>query len=266
LNGDQTQLQSALMNLSVNARDAMPHGGTLTFSTDTVVVNDQAAANKAYKMVGGTFIKITVADTGAGMDANTRAHAFEPFYTTKQKGRGTGLGLASVYGTVKRHGGYIELYSEPGAGTRFEILLPLAVIGDASTSDAGSGAAPQHGKGRILVVDDETMIRDVASEMLTGIGYTVASCSDGAEAVRYYQQHSAEVDLVILDMIMPGLNGRECFSEMKKIRPDVRALIVSGYAVDGDAEKTLRDGAIQFLRKPFTTAILAAAVAEALGA
>ena len=262
--GDPTQIENALMNLALNARDAMPGGGELIFSTDLIEFDAQYVQAHQYRMETGQYIMISLTDTGTGMGEEVRSHIFEPFFTTKGPGKGTGLGLASVYGIAKNHKGSIECYSEPGHGTVMKMCLPLTDNREAQ-APALPVAPVRPGTGSLLLVDDEQMIREMAGQMLKGMGYTVATCRDGQEAVEYYLEHHVEIDLVILDMIMPRLNGREAFLLMRQVNPGVRALLASGFSADGEAQEVLKLGIRGFVQKPFRMAELSARIQEALG-
>ena len=198
------------------------------------------------------------------MSPETQKHLFEPFFTTKEQGKGTGLGLASVYGAIRNHKGAVQVQSELGHGTTFTIRLPLPdalpVAVDPVVPDA---AAPQRPAG-ILFVDDEGLVRELVSDMLRSVGHKVATCADGAEAVAYYREAWASIDLVILDMVMPKMNGRDTFLALRRINPKVKALLASGHSLDGEAQAVLDEGALGFVPKPFEQTELARKVAEAL--
>jgi len=248
--GDRTQLHSALLNLGVNARDAMPNGGELTFATETCTVDEEYLRAHRPGVQPGRYVRISVSDTGTGMDKWTRQRVFEPFFTTKQVGQGTGLGLASVYGCVRSHRGGIEVDSRAGKGSTFRVLLPLA--GRPGTgAEAAAEDQPVRGSGHVLVVDDEEMVRDYARRLLESLGYTVSTCNDGAEAVAYYRKHHGEIGLVILDLVMPRLDGRQTFRRMRQIDPEVRAILSSGYSEDYAAQGGAEEGVLDFLAKPF---------------
>jgi two-component system cell cycle sensor histidine kinase/response regulator CckA len=264
--GDRSQLQNAFLNIGVNARDAMPDGGILTFESSTFDLDTAIARSYPYKVDPGTFIKISVTDTGIGMDAETRARAFEPFFSTKGSGKGTGLGLASVYGTVKNHNGFIELWSEKGKGTSIIICLPITAASPAAQEMSDTTRGDRKIAGRILVVDDEKIVRDMASDALLMLGYTVVSCADGSEAVAKYRGRSGEYDLVLLDLTMPGMGGRECLKELRSINARLKVIITSGHALDNEISAILTDNTISFLQKPFDLRALSGAVSRALGA
>jgi signal transduction histidine kinase/ActR/RegA family two-component response regulator len=260
--GDRNQLQNAIINLSINAKDAMPEGGDLTFTTETVNLSETTVVNPGYKVTPGNYLKFCLSDTGTGMDAATLAKAFEPFFTTKEKGKGTGLGLSSVYGTIKSHNGYIELRSEVGKGTRVEIYLPLTRYVEPAGTEAPKDVSK--GQGTVLIADDEEMIREMAAEMIRELGYSAVTSRDGRDALEYYQAHAAEIDLVILDIIMPQLGGYETFKTMKAVNPKVKVLACSGYVINDEVKKMLEQGALGFIQKPFSMKTIACAIQAAL--
>ncbi len=265
--GDPSQLQSAILNLGLNARDAMPEGGELLFQTDLVELDEAYCAAAPYRIELGRYVRVSVTDSGCGMDAETQEHAFEPFFTTKGVSQGTGMGLAAVYGTVKHHGGAINIYSEPGEGTTIRVYLPLAA---AAVAQAPSAAAPDRPvrpprAARVLVADDEDLFRDLAREMLEADGHTVETRDNGKDAVDFFAAHAGEIDLVILDMIMPRMDGADTFRAMKEIDPGVKVLLASGYSINGKAEGLLAEGVRGFLQKPFSQTALAEQVAKLLG-
>jgi PAS domain S-box-containing protein len=262
VSGDPTELQSAILNLAVNGRDAMPEGGQLTFSTRTVQLDELYCSEHAEQISPGLYVEIDVTDTGVGMDIDVQQHVFEPFFTTKEQGEGTGLGLASVYGCVKDHLGAIRVYSEPGLGSTFKMLLPLS--SEVASVTATVTEPPVHGHGHILVIDDEEVVCRFTDSALTHLGYNVSCCYDGEEGVAFFREHYADVDLVVLDMIMPGLGGEEVFRLLKEIDPDVRVLIDSGFTQNGAAEAILDDGALGFLGKPFLVDELSREIARCL--
>jgi signal transduction histidine kinase/CheY-like chemotaxis protein len=258
--GDPTQLQNAFMNMAINARDAMPEGGSLAFATRVVALDPARCRKMPYEIQPGVYLEATIADTGVGMAPETIRHIFEPFFTTKDLGKGTGLGLASVYGTVKQHQGHIEAESTPGKGSCFRVYLPFC---DLSVPAPAPEAAPR-GNGHILFVDDEAIVAEVARGLLDTLHYQVTVCRDGVEAVEVYGTAWPTVDLVILDMVMPRMGGKDTFLALRGINPQVKVLLVSGYSIEGEAQMLLQEGAKGFLQKPFRRADLAQAVAKAL--
>ncbi|MFO0750481.1 MAG: response regulator [Myxococcota bacterium] len=261
IEADPAMVENALLNLGINARDAMPEGGHLTFTTRRVdtpanaVPGDGAAPQSG----PGTWVEIIVKDTGVGMTDEVKSHLFEPFFTTKPPGKGTGLGLASVYGTMQTHGGVIGVQSEVGRGTAFTLHLPLSEEEPLAAIDVDPSAVPRR-PGHILLVDDDDSVRMVAKRMLTELGCTVSTAVDGLEAVEFFTTHRRDIDLVILDMQMPNLDGRGTFRELRKIDPRVRVLLVSGYAAKEEAERCLAEGALDFLPKPFKLEDLSRAI------
>jgi PAS domain S-box-containing protein len=250
--GDFAQLQNALLNLALNSRDAMPDGGTLTFETATVGPAADIDDTQYGEIIPGSFLRLRVSDTGIGMDPKTRARAFEPFFTTKGPGKGTGLGLTSVYGTVKNIGGIIEMESTPGKGTRFTMFLPL-VFKSLTSHTAKPTATGEKKSARILVVDDDEDLRLVLGEMLEHMGYEAFTCKDGVEAVEYYAIHHANIDAIILDVVMPRMGGHECINRLKKINPSACILISSGYNLVSDTQKIIAKGIAGFIQKPYQT-------------
>jgi PAS domain S-box-containing protein len=261
--GDYAQLQNALLNLALNSRDAMSDGGTLTFETATVGPAAEIDDTQHGEIVPGSFLRLRVTDTGCGMDDKTRARAFEPFFTTKGPGKGTGLGLTSVYGTVKNIGGIIEMESTPGKGTRFAMFLPL-VFKSLESSPGKAVPAGDKKTARILVVDDDEDLRLIFGEMLEHLGYEVFTCKDGVEAVEYYTIHHSNIDAVILDLVMPRMGGHECINRLKKINPSACILISSGYNLVSDTQKIISKGIAGFIQKPYQTAEISKILYEAL--
>ncbi len=249
--GDQALLQSALLNLAINARDAMPAGGTLTFSTKGVTLDAKLIGSRPYDVTPGNYVAVTVADTGVGIDDAVRPHLFEPFFTTKEPGKGTGLGLASVFGTVKRHGGFIEAVSEKGKGTSMTFYLPQA---DAKA--VFESAVPEAKKTRrslhVMVVDDESMICDFVKEFLVSEGYRSTTFTNPQEAVDWYRKSHADVDCIVMDMNMPVMDGKTCFSALRKINPQAKAIFSTGFMV-GDTAAIIRLPGIKgYVQKPFS--------------
>jgi CheY-like chemotaxis protein len=241
----------------------MPQGGELTFETDVVTIDGAACRDLSLPEGPASFLRLRITDTGCGMTDEVKKHLFEPFFTTKKPGEGTGMGLAGVYGAVQNHHGTVRVDSEPGKGTTFSLCLPLAPD-SAVTESPDSGEAPVRGAARILLVDDEEPIRRMASELLRDLGYSVATCADGQEAVAYYGENWRQVDLVILDLAMPGMGGRDTFVALRRINPQVRALLSSGYSLDGEAQSVLDEGVLAFVAKPYRQIDLSRKVSEAL--
>jgi PAS domain S-box-containing protein len=244
---DQDQIEQVLLNLYMNAFQAMPNGGTLTIRTENVTIKgDQQVP---YRVKPGDYILLTVADTGTGMDEKTQRRIFDPFFTTKDMGRGTGLGMASVYGIIKNHEGFINVFSQEGRGTRFEIFLPARQKITLQSELMAEDDYP--GKETVLLVDDEEMIVDVGQRMLDKLGYEVLTAMDGDEAIEVYQTHGAKINLVILDMVMPRASGGEVFDRLKQIDPEIKVILCSGYSINGEATEILNRGCNAFIQKPF---------------
>jgi len=252
-----------IMNLAVNARDAMPDGGKLLIETSNVEL-DESYARRHPPLCAGHFAMLAVTDSGVGMDAETQAHIFEPFFTTKEKGKGTGLGLATVYGVVKQSGGYIWVYSEKDRGTTFKIYLPrVEEPVDAARGGEVAGETPK-GRETILLAEDEDAVRDIAREFLQLSGYTVLEASDGASALALAERHDGPIQLLVTDMIMPGMTGRELAQRLVEKRPELKIVFMSGYT----EYTTTRQGSILeneiLLTKPFTRIMLTRTVRDTL--
>jgi signal transduction histidine kinase/PAS domain-containing protein len=265
MKGDPSQVQSALLNLALNARDAMPQGGTLRFSTRLVDLDPDACARTGFDIEPGRYVQVVVADTGVGMDRDVKARAFEPFFTTKAPGKGTGMGLAAVYGTVESHRGAVTLESEPGRGATVTLFLPLSMDEDVDTEPVAE-VDKTDTRASVLLVDDEDMVREVTREMLSLLGYRVTDCSDGLAALSLFRERSASFDLVILDLVMPSIGGLDLFMAMREIDPNVRVILASGFSLGGDAQRILDEGAKAFLQKPYRADELARTVAGVLAA
>ena len=260
---DPGEIDQVILNLAVNARDAMPHGGRLTLQTENVNL-DEARAAGHYPIRPGQYVLLTVSDTGCGMDAETQKHIFEPFFTTKEQGKGTGLGLATVHGIVHQSGGYIYVYSELGNGSCFKIYLPRV---DQVAEPAKSRQAIEHharGTETILVVEDEAMVRDLTLEVLKESGYTVISAERPDDALRICAQNPAPIDLLLTDVVMPGMSGLELAERLKPERPKMKVLYVSGYTADAVARRGMSDPKTAFLQKPFAPGALVRKVREVL--
>ena len=250
VSADPVQVEQALMNLAVNAMDAMPEGGKIIFETERVVLDGEFCKTHLGAKPG-EYVLLSISDTGHGMDKEIREHVFEPFYTTKEVGKGTGLGLAMVYGIVKNHEGYILCYSELGIGTTFKIYLPiLHQVGQVEKSTESEDQI-KGGNETILMVDDEEYIRELGVELLSDAGYQVLTATDGKSGLELYQQEQERIDLVILDLVIPGMDGKKCYEEILKINPMAKILIVSGYSANGPGREATEAGAKGFVGKPF---------------
>jgi CheY-like chemotaxis protein len=251
INGDANQLEQVLMNLGANARDAMPGGGNLIIETSNVHWNDDDCQDGS-KSVPGRYARLTVTDTGEGMDAETINHIFEPFFTTKGAGEGTGLGLSTVHGIVKSHGGYIECHSQPGQGASFEIYLPESKADESTLADTiKCGVDVRGGDETILVVDDEKALLEISEDILREYGYNVITADSGEKLLDIYRRAGPSIDLIILDLGMPGMGGRDCLDELLKIDPLAKVLIASGYSAEDQVKQCLAKGAGGFISKPY---------------
>ena len=264
ISGDRNQLENAFLNIAINARDAMPEGGRLSITSETVDLDEDALANEHFKVVKGPYIRIIVEDTGTGMSKAIKDRIFEPFFTTKEVGKGTGLGLASVYGCVKQHNGYITVDSHLGIGTQFNIYLP-EIKSTNKIDGKKEDATLVSGKGALLVVDDEPVFSEVLKEIFGGIGYTVHCCANGAEAVAFYNERNSEIQVVILDMNMPKMNGLHCFRRLKEINANVKVIVSTGYGDNKDRATMQNEGVRTFVQKPYRAAELAKKIAELIG-
>jgi signal transduction histidine kinase/ActR/RegA family two-component response regulator len=253
VHADHSMVEQALMNLCVNARDAMPEGGTLTIETENVMVDEEYCASHS-SAVPGRYSLLTVSDTGEGMDRETLGRAFEPFFSTKEIGKGTGLGLATVYGIVKQHGGMINVYSEPGQGTVFKLYWPVV------DSAADLGEAPEEddhdpswagGRETILLAEDNALVRRLARAILQRAGYTVVTAGSGTEAVSIAEEEGERLDLAILDVVMPDMGGREAYERIRGRRPNLKALFASGYSPNVVRGEFAVDRSLDLIQKPF---------------
>ena len=260
---DRGQIEQVLLNLFVNAAQAMPSGGDIYLETENVTLKEEDW-EKPYALTQGEYVKIAVVDSGVGMDRETLDRIFEPFYTTKEVSRGTGLGLASAYGIIKNHNGMIDVASKKGEGTTFTIYLPR------TSKDFPEERAPVEktikGRETILLVDDEEMVADVGQKMLQKLGYRVVLAKSGRKAVEIFKRLQQRIDLVILDMIMPDMGGSETFDQLKTIAPDVKVLLSSGYSIDGQASQIMKRGCSGFIQKPFNLKHFSRKIREILDA
>jgi CheY-like chemotaxis protein len=263
IRADASQMEQIIMNLAVNSRDAMPNGGRLIIETSN------AELDRTYNMThpivqSGRYVLLAVSDTGIGMDAETQAHIFEPFFTTKEPGKGTGLGLATVYGVVKQSGGFIWVYSEVGKGTSFKIYLPRV------DQPEEKGSVPQvmteapRGTETILLAEDEQDVREVAREFLESGGYTVIEACDGADALRLVAERKAAIDLLVTDMVMPGMTGRELARRLQHHHAGIGVIYMSGYSEQTALESAQAEADMRLLTKPFSRGSILRAVREAL--
>jgi two-component system, cell cycle sensor histidine kinase and response regulator CckA len=257
---DRGQLEQVLVNLVVNARDAMPDGGTLSFETDALTLAPDDPRIDRWEVEAGRFVRIRVADTGIGMDADVLEHIFEPFFTTKDQGKGTGLGLATVFGIVKQSGGHITVASSPGGGTTCEVILPHTDQSEVRRQEQ-IREPTERPEGTVLVVEDEAPVRKLVVRILERAGCTVLAAEDGVKALRVIQEHDGQIDLVITDLVMPDMGGRDLAASLRRTHPGLPVLFMSGYDEDLLSDAT---GDSEFLAKPFTPAALVGVVTEAL--
>ncbi|MDI6727898.1 MAG: ATP-binding protein [Thermodesulfovibrionales bacterium] len=259
---DPGQIEQVLMNLTTNARDAMPHGGILTISTELIRLDNEFIKTHGY---GETreYALISVSDTGMGMDEKTKERIFEPFFTTKELGKGTGLGLAIVYGIIKQHNGYINCYSEPCKGTTFRIYMPLI---SPEFEKIQPAAVPElkGGSETVLVAEDDTVIRKLTRSVLERFGYKVIEAFDGEDAIRKFMDNKNRIHILLFDVIMPKKNGKEAYEEIKKIRPDIKSIFISGYTADIIHEKGILDEGMNFISKPVSPRDILRKVREVL--
>jgi len=260
---DRGQIEQVLLNLFVNAWQAMPAGGNLFLQTENVTLEEDDY-DKPYAIGPGKYIRISVSDTGVGMDKGTRERIFEPFFTTKAVGRGTGLGLASAYGIIKNHGGIINVYSEKEHGATFKIYLPAS--GKQLIKEKRRHEALLTGSEMILLVDDEEMVADIGKDMLGKLGYKIVVATGGNEAIKLLKTIRNQVDLVILDLIMPDMSGGETFNRLRAIKPDIKILLSSGYSLNGQASEIMRRGCNGFIQKPFNMKQISRKIREILDA
>ena len=262
---DPNQIEQVIMNLAINARDAMPDGGTVTIETRNTTL-DEAYAAQHVSVIPGEYVMLAVTDTGCGMDEKTKSRIFEPFFTTKPAGRGTGLGLSTVYGIVKQTGGNIWLYSEPGKGTTFKIYLPAIAALPEDIGKVAPAEAARPGRGTVLVVEDDDQLRRLTHRALAGQGYTVLEADRGSTALDIARRHKGQIDLLLTDVIMPDTNGRKLAETIQAARPGLRVLYMSGYPDGAIASHGMLEPGVSYLSKPFTTEAITRRVREVLEA
>jgi CheY-like chemotaxis protein len=264
IRADRGMIEQIIMNLCLNARDAMPSGGVLVLETANIAITDEYCRTHIWAKPGD-YVLLSVTDTGCGMTKETLEHIFEPFFTTKEQGKGTGLGLSTVYGIVTQHGGMIQAYSEPGAGTRFRVYLPAAA-GAVTATVRPPDTAAENGAETILLAEDDDAVRSLAQKVLQRAGYNVLVAHDGAEAIEMFEALKDEIDLAILDVIMPKVGGREAFEKIRTIRPDLPALFASGYSENAIHTNFVLHEDVALIQKPFSRTELLTAVRRALDA
>jgi nitrogen-specific signal transduction histidine kinase/CheY-like chemotaxis protein len=249
---DPSQLHQVVMNLVVNARDAMPSGGRLVIST----ANREVTGDQAGEMTPGQYVVLSVADTGTGMDEETRLHAFEPFFTTKDRGKGTGLGLSTVYGIVQQSGGFIRLESEVGKGATFHIYLPQVTAALEPLLTPPARSLPLQGSQTVLIAEDEALVRELAVDTLSALGYRVLAASDGDEAFRIATEYTGPIHILLTDIVMPGMDGGILAERLTALRPGLKVIYTSGYTDDVAGARRVLDAGAPYLPKPFTPATL----------
>ncbi|MFH1672234.1 MAG: response regulator [Pseudomonadota bacterium] len=260
---DSGQIEQVLMNLATNARDAMPEGGILSIGTELVNLDDMFIKMHGHNIKPGMYSLLSVTDTGAGMDEPTRKRIFEPFFTTKKLGRGTGLGLSIIYGIVRQHNGIVNVYSEPGKGTKFKIYLPM-IVSVIEEIEEGALPPPRGGTETLLVAEDDKEVRGLMKVVLDRFGYKVIEAVDGEEAITKFKENKDKIDIAILDVVMPKKDGKAAYEEMKKLRPELKAIFSSGYGADIIDNKGILKEGVTFIRKPISPNDLLRKVREVL--
>lgn len=260
--GDPSQLQSAIINLGINAADAMPDGGTIEINSKTIELDSAYCQASQFDLSPASYLEISIRDNGTGISDDELHKIFEPFFTTKEQGKGTGLGLAAVFGTIQQHQGAINVYSEPGKGTVFHILLPL--VKSSECEQPNLNISPIRGSGKILIIDDEQIMRITAQAILEDLGYETVLASNGQEGIDLFKNNHNDYDLVLLDMVMPIMNGRDCFAKIQEIDPNARVILASGFSREEDVEKMKAQGLCDYISKPYRSITLSQAVHKAL--
>lgn len=248
--GDQVAIQSVILNLALNAQDAMPDGGEITIGSQIVSLKHEDWQHDFPDITSGLYARISLSDTGCGMSSDTIARIFEPFFTTKDRGKGTGLGLAMVYGTINAHQGCLNVASSPGKGSCFDIYLPLTAA--ASSEHKPAPAADRQQAPRVLLIDDDAQLRPIMQSLIESLGQQVLSAANGQRGLELYRQHQEYIQIVLLDLVMQEMSGRAVFEALQAINPDIKVALISGYDRGADAEAMLEQGAIAYLRKPFS--------------
>ena len=265
LNGDPTQLENAFLNLGLNARDAMEQGGEIRVSTKNVEITEAQGNQYAPAVAAGNYVQVDFSDTGKGMEKDVISHIFEPFFTTKSDYHGTGLGLSSVYACLQAHHGTIRVYSEPGKGTTFRLLLPANSATEIFEDSVHDSKVTERFSCSIMVVDDEAIVRRSLERICERLGASVQAFASGKDAIKSFHEMHDDIDVIILDLVMPDLNGTAVFHELKTIDPDVQVILASGFGKNQAVDKLLEQGVLKFLSKPFNIRELTEALRDILG-
>jgi CheY-like chemotaxis protein len=260
---DPGQFERLLVNLALNARDAMPNGGTLSIRTDNVILGDDFQTEHP-EVTPGPYLKVSVHDSGVGVDPAVQEHVFEPFFTTKANGKGTGLGLATCHGIVKQNGGHIDFVSESGKGTTFEIYLPRAEAARSVAEAPSPTASAQRGNETILLIEDEEPVRKLCTHALEQLGYTVIAAAAGGEGLERAARFDGSIDALVTDVVLPDMRGPKIAERLREVRPDIAVLFTSGYTQDAIARDGVLEQGVNFLQKPFAMSKLGEAVRRAL--
>ena len=258
---DQGQIEQVMLNLYLNACQAIPEKGDITVKTENVFLDKHTA--RSFELASGRFVKISVIDTGVGMDAKVRQRIFEPFFTTKEVGKGSGMGLASAFGIIKNHNGIIDCQSKKGKGSTFSVYLPASYF--SAMKDSEEDIVLLKGSETILLVDDESIILEVGRRLLKELGYRVFIARSGKSALKIFSACHDDIDLVILDIVMPEMDGKEIYAKMKQIQPDLHVLLASGYSIDWQARNMIENGCHGFIQKPFKFNELSGQIRKILG-
>jgi CheY-like chemotaxis protein len=256
-------VEQILMNLCINARDAMPQGGTLHIQTGNAIIGEEFCSRQPYAHPG-SYCMISVADTGTGMDAATLDRIFEPFFTTKEQGKGTGLGLATVYGIVRQHGGFVQVHSEVGMGSTFRVYLPVSTQGVKSPDRVADTRHVRGGNETILMAEDHEGLREIARETLTNLGYKVITAADGEQAVREFLEPGNKIDLVVLDVVLPKVGGPQAYARICAANPGVPVIFTTGYSADVELLRQARHQGLPMLQKPYSPRDLGRKIRETL--
>jgi len=260
---DKVRIEQVLINLATNAKDAMPMGGALTIEVSPAVIEKQFVHAHGFGEPGD-YARVTVSDTGHGMDEETRKRIFEPFFTTKEVGKGTGLGMAIIYGIIQQHNGYISVYSEEGKGTTFKIYLPLIAKGIKEAQEAQEAEPPPGGTETVLLAEDDEVVRELHRMILEEAGYRVIEAVDGRDALDKFMEHTKEIQILTTDVVMPKMNGKMLYEEIRKIRPDMKVLFMSGYTKDIIVERGFMEDEFSLVAKPVTSDMLLKKIREIL--